>query len=444
MPFRFRLLLLFLLSVYALRLPAQGDMRFFGTALKNRQPVSGATVTVLMDGKTQLYQLTTGKNGKFKFTVNLGHEYRLNFSAPGCVSMYMILNLKVPKEKGWIYPDYVADIPFFDGTEPNINTDLFGREPFIKVVYDGKSGFQDDPSWRFIDRVFKDVSEDKKRNELQNQKEREAEERARREAEERQRAEEDRKRLQAIREAEERQRAEDEARRLKAIAEARANSNPGEEEKLTVESEAIRLEREKQERLALEAKNKGIKAQYENNLLKLVAENEKRANMQKFSSMQREAQAGSVVQAMRLEAERKAQSDYLLEQEKQRRKQTLENKQVKANSEKKLVETAAVIERTSRIDNAKPAVQASAFRYNATANVAVQFEHSFFSDVKITTITWPGGKRVRYRMETWWWGVTYYYCDDKEIDGKTYAAEIEKHRKPAPARPATDIRPDSR
>lgn len=444
MSFRLRLLMLFLLSAPVFRSSAQGDMRFFGTAVKNKQPLSGATVTVLMDGKTQLYQLTTGKNGKFKFTVNLGHEYRLNFSAPGCVTMYMILNLKVPKEKGWIYPDYVADIPFFDGSEQNLNTDMFAREPFIKVIFDGKSGFQDDPSWRFIDRVFKDVNEDKKKAELQGQKEREAEERARREAEERQRAEEDRKRLQAIAEAEGRQRAEEEARRLKAIAEARANNNKGEEEKLTVESEAIRLEREKQEKLAMEAKNKGIKAQYENNLLKLVAENEKRANMLKFSSMQREAQAGSVVQAMRMEAERKAQSDYLLEQEKLRQKQTLENKQVKANTEKRLVETAAKIERTSRVETARPAVQASAFRYTATPNVAVQFSNTFFSDVKITTVSWPGGKRSSYRMETWWWGVTYFYCDNKEIDEKTYYAELGKHRKPVAEKPAAGIRSDSR
>ena len=45
---------------------AQGDMRFLGAATKDGSPLSGATVVVVMDGK-QIFNLKTGKNGKFKF-----------------------------------------------------------------------------------------------------------------------------------------------------------------------------------------------------------------------------------------------------------------------------------------------------------------------------------------------------------------------------------------
>ncbi|TND10594.1 MAG: hypothetical protein FD123_236 [Bacteroidetes bacterium] len=412
--------LFFLLIPAVLR--AQGDLRFFGTAVKGKQPLPGATVTVIMDGTTQLYQLTTGKNGKFKFTIDLGHEYRINYSAPGCVPMHMLLNLKVPPDKAWIYPDYVAEVPFFEENAPNVNTALFAREPFIKVMFDGKTGFQDDPSWRFIDRVFKDVNEDKKRQqELAALKE--AEERARREAEEREREDDARKKLLALREAEERAKAEEEARRLKAIAEARAKADQ-EKEKETMESEAIRLEREKQERLALEARNKGIKSQYENSLLKLVAESERQANMQKFTNMKRDAEGSSVVEIMRLEADRIGRSGFLNEQEKMRRKHTLENKQIKTNQEKRLVQDAARIERESKSALLKPVVKINAYSYNPSPNIAISTSPGFLSDTKTTVISWPGGKRDTFRAETWWWGVTYFYKNDQAIDAKIYYAEL--------------------
>ena len=41
----------FVLFLLGSALKAQGDLRFFGTATKDGQPLSGATVTVLMDGK---------------------------------------------------------------------------------------------------------------------------------------------------------------------------------------------------------------------------------------------------------------------------------------------------------------------------------------------------------------------------------------------------------
>jgi len=427
-----RLLAALLFIFFPALLSAQGDMRFFGTATKDKKPLAGASVTVLMDNTTQIYQLTTGKNGKFKFTVDLGHEYRISFSAPGCVPMFMTLNLKVPPEKSWIYPDYVAEIPFFEANTPNLNTELFAKEPFIKVVFDGRTGFGDDPSWRFIDRVFKDVNEDKKRQELLALEEaRKAEERAKRDAEIRARDEEERRKLLLKQEEEARKRAEEEARRLRAIAEARAKADQ-EKEKTTLESEAIRLEREKQERLAQEQKNRGVKTQYENSLLKLVAESERQANMQKYTRMQKEAEANSIVQTLRMEAERKAQSHYLREQEKLRERHTLENRQVKSNQEKRLVEAAAAIERNAKEPLLKPVAQTSALKYSPSPNLAVTLNDGTFCDTRSTVVSWPGGKRDVLRAESWWWGAIYYYLNDKEIDEKTYHAELAKH-KAAPA-----------
>ncbi len=169
----FVVLVLFLFGAMA---KAQGDMRFLGTATKDGSPLPGATVSVLMDGK-QIFNLTTGKNGKFKFTIDVGHSYRINYSAPGCVDMYMTMDLHTPPDKAWVYPDYSAEIPFFVAGDPKIKTELFAQKPFIKIIFDGNKGFYDDPSYRFVNELFKNpADEERKKAELAK---REAEEKAR-------------------------------------------------------------------------------------------------------------------------------------------------------------------------------------------------------------------------------------------------------------------------
>ncbi len=415
------LLLLFALIV-SVAAKAQGDMRFFGTATKDNRPLAGATVTVLMDGK-QIINLTTGKNGKFKFTIDVGHSYRINFSAPGCVDMHMTMDLHTPPDKAWIYPDYVAEIPFFAANDPKVKTDLFAKKPFVKVIFDGKTGFYDDPAYRFIDEIFKDpLEEQRKKDELARK---EAEEKARRDAEEKIRKDEE-ERLRLAREEEERRKLEELKKRptpVDPIDPTEPSDAP------SMETDAMRLEREKQEKLAREKQNKNIRAQYENNLLKLVAESERRNNLQKFNKMKDDAEGNSVVQTMRREAEVKAQNNYLLEQQKERRKQTLANKQVKEQRLKQLIVTAAQIERDDRASLMKPVAGSVQLSYSPSPNVVVTTEDGFFCDIKSTVISWPGGKRVIFRVDEYWWGSRYYYLDEVEIDQKIYDAEVFRLRR---------------
>lgn len=415
---------------------AQGDMRFFGTATKDSKPLAGASVTVYQAG-SKILDLTTGKNGKFKFTIDLGYDYKIAYSAPGCVDMYMEMSLKVPASKMGIYPDYVAEVPFFDAATPKLNTALFTKEPFIKVIFDGDKGFKDDPSWRFIDRVFQNTNEDQKK--LLAQKE--AEEKAKKDAEEKARQDEENRKLLAMKDEENRKHAEQEAARLRAEAEARAKAaqnavavkEPTTDENATsgnsMETEAIKLERDKQEKLAQEAKNRGIKSQYENNLLKLVAESEKRANIEKFTQMKREAESNSVVQTMRRDAERKGRSEYLNEQEKLRQKKTLENTQVKATEMKHLVEAAAANERNTKMSAASPVVKLSDYRYAPTPSVAVSVREDSFTKTKITVVSWSDGKHDVYQEVHYWWGATYFYKNNTSIAESTFYADIRKYKK---------------
>lgn len=405
--------LLLLSSAYVLK--AQGDLRFFGTATKDGKPLSGAAVTVLMDGK-QIINLTTGKNGKFKFTIDLGHFYRINYSAPGCVDMHMTMDLKVPAEKSWIYPDYVVEVPFFSPGDPKVKTELYGQKPFIKVIYDGSAGFHDDPSYRFIDEVFKDPNEELRKRQEEERLKREADEKARLEEEERLR----------------KQREELEKQTQTPVLSQPENivkdpvADPVKTEGM--ETEAMRLEREKQEHERQERENKNVKANYENNLLKMVAESEKKSNLQKYNRMKEEAEGNSVVSSLRKQAQVKGQREFLIEKEKERQRQTRVNKQARELQLRKLVETSAQVERDINISGMKPVVSSGPLNYQPHPHFVTVVREGIWTDEKQVVISWPGGKRTIFKTVSYWWA-DYFYIDEKEVTEQEFETEMELYRK---------------
>ncbi len=405
---------------------AQGDLRFFGTATKGGSPLPGATVSVLMDGK-QIFNLTTGKNGKFKFTIDIGHSYRINYSAPGCVDMYMTMDLHTPPDKAWVYPDYSAEIPFFIAGDPKMKTELFAKKPFIKIVFDGNKGFYDDPSYRFAEEVFKNpADEQRKKDELAKK---DAEEKARLAAQEKLRKdEEDRQRL-AQQEEDRRKKEEEDKKNKTKVTTPIDKETPEPTVDPSMETDAIKLEREKQEKLEHEKTNKNIRANYENNLLKLVAESERQNNLQKFNKMKVDAQSSSVVQTLRREAQVKGENDFLLEKLKEKQKQTLANKQVNEEHLKQLIETASKIERDDRASRMKPVAASQNLNYVASPNVVVTTEDDFIFETKSTVISWANGTRTIFSVDEYLWGSRYYYHDGVEIDEKTYDAELFKHKR---------------
>jgi hypothetical protein len=403
---------------------AQGDMRFFGTASKDGKALPGATVTVVMDGHP-FKTVTTGRNGKFKFDFDMGHQYRLSFVSPGCIDMYMLLDLRVPPEKMNLFPDYAIEVPFFESTSKTVHVDLYKDQPFAKVVYDGKNGFQDDPTYKFVEKVLVDPAEEaRKQAALIAAAEQKAKEEADKKAHEAAMAEEERK---AKAQAEQKKledavaRAKDEESRKKAEEALEAQKRE------TMESEAMRLEKEKQEKALLEKKNRGIKNQYENELLKMVAESEKKANLQKYNNMKNESEAGSVIQTMRRTAELNAATEALRRQEKQKEERTLVNKQLKVTQVKRLVEAAALTEKIIRISES-PVRDPSTYSHESVPNVVVSVTEGILSDIRTTLIT-KGDFRVTYKKESYIWGSSYYYRNGVEMDEKTYTAELAKYLK---------------
>lgn len=410
------LLLLPVLFLMGTALKAQGDLRFFGTATKDGKPLSGAVVTVLMDGR-QIINLTTGKNGKFKFTIDIGHSYRINFSAPGCVDMYMTMELKVPPEKAWIYPDYVVEVPFFSPNDPKVNTDLYAKKPFIKVIYDGSGGFHDDPSYRFIDEIFKDPNEEAKKKA--------EEERIKKEAEEKEKA--------RLAEEERLRRIQEEQNKLNNTPPVLTQPiDPDKKDDVqptddpTMESEAIRLEREKQERENQKKENQTVRTAYENNLLKMVAESEKKTNIEKYNKMKDEAEGNSVVSALRRQAEVKGQREFLIEKEKERQRQTRANQQVREMQVRRLLETTAMVQRDISVAGLKPVAASGPLNYIPSPHFVTTTLKGFWTDEKNVVISWPGGKQTIFKIITYWWA-SYFYIDGKEVEEKIYKEKLDAY-----------------
>src|ERR1043166_4717401 len=122
---------------------APGLLELDGRAVKDGKPLSGATITVYRGGTTEMVKIKTGKNGKFELSLPFGVDYKVSFTYPGCVDMYMMVYTgKLPKEKNNIYPLYVTEVPFFDVTNTTVRLSKY-KNPFTKVIYDGKKAFMD-------------------------------------------------------------------------------------------------------------------------------------------------------------------------------------------------------------------------------------------------------------------------------------------------------------
>ncbi len=88
-------------------------LEFEGRCVKDSKPLSGATVTVYRNGITEQERIKTGKNGKFNFNLVFGSDYKITFSSPGCVDMYlMVYTSKLSKNRTELYPLYQTEVPF--------------------------------------------------------------------------------------------------------------------------------------------------------------------------------------------------------------------------------------------------------------------------------------------------------------------------------------------
>lgn len=414
--------LLFFFQTLTSSAQAPGLLEFEGRTIKDGKALSGATVTVLRGGTIEQQQIKTGKNGKFSFSLPFGIDYKIAFSYPGCVDMHlMIYTSKVAREKNNIFPLYLTEVPFFETTNTLVRLTKY-KNPFTKIIYDGKKAFIDDEAYlaQFMKDLLIDQEEQQRLLAAKEKAEKDkllAAEKAKKDAAEKARLEELAKNA-----AEARAQA---TAREKAAELARMKEEAGKEkpEDQTMETEAIRLQREKEAKNQLAKQNKEIKTNYENDLLKMVAENERIAKQKAYSKQKQEAHTNTVITQMRREADVKAKSDILRELQKQKKIQLLANQQQKNSEMRKLVEAAAFAERSVRISKQKTLPDVNGYTQKEVPNFTVTVEDGMVKTIRTTTVT-QGKKMDVYKKETYFWGTVYCYKNNIEIDEPIYNKEI--------------------
>lgn len=417
------MLCIFYLAVYnPAQAQAPGMLELEGRTVKDGKPLSGATVTVYRGGGTEMVKIKTGKNGKFQLSLPFGTDYKVAFSYPGCVDMHlMVYTGKLPKEKNNIFPLYVTEVPFFENTNSTVRLNKY-KNPFTKIIYNGKKAFMDDEA--YLAEFTKDILINKEEQEkfLNEMLAKEKAEKEKLMSEEK-----------AKRDREEKLKTDAEA---KLLAEAKAKQDAAELAKLkaestkerepvnqTVETETIRLQLEKEAKNLIAKKNKEIKTNYENDLLKMVAENERIGKQNAFSKDKKEVRTNPVITQMRKEADVKAKSDNLREEQKLKKKQLLVNQQQKNNEMRKLVEAAAFAERSVSINKQKTLPDVKAYKQKETPNFAVTVDDGLIKITRTTTVT-QGKKLDIYRKERFFWGAVYCYKNNTEIDERTYNKDV--------------------
>lgn len=397
-----------------------GYLELAGRAKKDSKDLTGAKITLYKNNMFEK-EIITGRNGKFKFYVDYGYEYKIAFTYAGCVDMHLLIFAKIPKEYYHLMPYYdLGDVPFFETNNTNINLDKY-KEPFTKIVFDGKSMFIDDDP--YLNAFVKDIYVDPLK-EAQAEAERigkeKAEQRAKREALERAKEEERIKAELLAMEAAEAKAREEELARLKE-EQAKLNAIAEQANQAITEAD-ISLAREKEAKKKLEQQNKVIKRDFENNLLAIVASNEKLDEMQ-IEKIMPYAESNSVIEKMRLQADLKNKAEFLREQEIVAEKHKLLNSQIKSSSEKKMLEAAAFAERTIKISQQKELPKINTYKKKPSYNVAISFTDEWMKKIKTTTVTLSTGILV-YTKETYFWGAEYYYKNQEEIDQVAYKKEI--------------------
>lgn len=426
--------LLFFLSCFiSLALHAQdpGYLEFAGRCVKDNVPLKGANISIYK-GSTKVTELSTPKNGKFQFFLDFkGVDYKVVFTYPGCPDMYlMIYSSKCPEGKE-IYPIYDIDVNFFDFGKPTIKYANF-KDPFTKIVFDGKKSFRDDEQYAadFLQNLFIDVEEIKKRDAqlaLEQKQKEELEAKMKLEAEEKERQQK------LLAEAEKRSAEEadklrkqiEEAERLKKLNADKNNLTQKKEEDAneSMVSKELELTLDKEKRNVKEKQNKAIRANYESDLLKIVATNERTTKVAEFEKKKNDATRNEVIETLKKEAETKAKSEQVMFDAKTRNKLVLFNSRIRNQEMTTLIRQTAFNDMSDHYRKIKKFPEAKSFRPAGLVAITTDVEQGTFKTIYNIHIS-SLGQKTQYRKEKFSWGVTYYYKNGQPISEEQYIKEI--------------------
>lgn len=410
----------------------EGYLEFSGRCVKDNQPLKGATVTVFKSG-TKVTELVTPKNGKFQFFLPFGADYKITFANPGCPDMYVLVYATKYPDDPDIEPIYDIDVNFFEYGKPSINYPNF-KNPFTKIIFDGKKRFKDDEAYvtDFLANLYINEEEIAKREEklAMEKQQKELEAKMKLEAEEKLRHQLAESQKKAHEEAELlRKQLEEKARQEKLNEGRNAVADKESDSKESMVSEEVQLTIDKEKRNIKEKQNKAVKAAYENDLLKIVATNERKTKEAEYVKKKAVATSNEIIETLKKEAETKAMSEQVMFDAKMRNKQAVFNRGIKNQEMLVLIKQAAFNSRDGRVSKVKTYPDSKNYRAPGLAALSTDVERTTFKTIYTVTVSAAGESNV-YRKEKYTWGVTYYYKNDKEITEQDYLKEISPYNIP--------------
>lgn len=399
----------------------KGYLEFSGRTIKNYKPLSSAQIFIY-SGSSKIADVTTGRNGRFMFDLELGVDYKIIFKSPGCAEMYAMIYSSACSVNKKIYPIYEIDVNFFELNQSNLNYEAF-KQPFAKIIYDGNKRFVDENNYveNFIkelyykpdEQIIKEdiVKTEEDKNSIVNNKLKEEEERLLKEQ-------------QLLAE----KKAIEEAERMKkmlaekmknTLLNSEKNENEVKDAMAKIKEDEVYLKISFERKKIVENQNKIIKKNVETNLLKSVAENERVLKNKSSATKITEKNENEVIAVLKREALAKVNSEDL------RISSKLKNKQLQIYEgifQKEIYSSVKTVVKSEK------KISSSAKKHLVTG-ITTDLEKQSFKSVYYIYIT-EGNLKKNFRKEKYNWGLTYYYKNDKQINEQDYFNELKQYHVP--------------
>ncbi len=412
-------LVIFLLCSFAVMPQTVSSLEFNGKAIKKGEVLEGAKIEVYR-GSEKLQELLSAKNGRFSFDVDLGYDYKVTFSYPGCTDMFLLLyGSQCPANKQ-LFPVYAIDINFFEYGASNVDYAHFVQLPFTKIVYDGNSGFKDDEKHvsLFLKGIYITPDELQKREEelLARHKLQTGDSSSMRANNLHNKYTlSGNNTLELI----VKESTSFEERKIKKEAPQKA---------ISISLDELNYTAEKERKRQLERQNKSIKANFEGELLSLAAHTSRKNKLNTSSLKKEEVNSRAIAATLQARYDLAASSEVNRTKAKQLLSLTNYNKALSQQEILRLIKETAHIEGNKKSTSASKLPTATAY-YPETPVISTVLETHVFRTNYIISIESNGHKTI-YRKEKYTWGTIYYYRNNHEISEEEYNQLLNIHHIP--------------
>jgi outer membrane protein OmpA-like peptidoglycan-associated protein len=149
---KFRALLFFIF----LSVSFYSQITIIGHNKLNNEPLKN-TVIFVREGSSTTRTLSTKASGDFMLPLEFGKDYRIYFQNAKSPLIFMeVIASNVPEEKRAYKMLHEMNVAFFDKNDEDVDTMVF-REPFQRIIFDGKTKMIDDSAYQngFRQRILK-------------------------------------------------------------------------------------------------------------------------------------------------------------------------------------------------------------------------------------------------------------------------------------------------